>query len=386
MVETRNMIGSGDLGNSTTKLMIENDTIKQPSVIKRIFSKPAATELETAKNVANLFEQLVVHITSPALKRDGLFLVGSRANAQADADNMNIKLGNKHKHDIPVVMSLGLTAAYAVRKSYEEAKELPASLSINMKYTSAIPASEYNITKAQFLEHRFLDNEHVVIVYVGDRPVTVTINYEKVKVTQEGVPALYALIDSSADILDEYAELYGKESKTASFSKLNTFHVDIGDGTTEYIYMQGMNPVNDACSGERRGVGHATEEAIGMLQEELHGNLAGINRQQFMDMVRDSGHRLHKEAAKCLKEARYSQAQRILEDIIEKYQTKTNGNVDAIIVYGGGSIEFKDDMYEDLLDFAKEVRCEVLWIPAAYAVDMNVRGMDTLNKKVLYKG
>lgn len=109
------------------------------------------------------------------------------------------------------------------------------------------------------------------------------------------------------------------------------------------------------------------------------------NRQQFMDMLRDSSHNLHDLANKFMFEARYLQSQKILEDIQEKYMTKTAGNVDNITVYGGGSIQFKDDLYNELLEFANEVHCEVLWIPKEYAVDMNVKGMRVLNEKVLFK-
>lgn len=86
-----------------------------------------------------------------------------------------------------------------------------------------------------------------------------------------------------------------------------------------------------------------------------------------------------------MEEARYAQAQKILEDIQEKYMEKTAGQVDFIAVYGGGSVQFKDDLYDELIDFANQVRCKVLWIPENFAVDMNVKGMQVLNDKVLFK-
>src|SRR5699024_10903468 len=119
-----------------------------------------------------------------------------------------------------------------------------------------------------------VNNEHIVILYIGDKSVTVKLTFEKTKVTQEGVPALYALIESDKSILDDYNQFYKKEPaiEPEELHDKKFLHVDIGDGTTEYIYTVGLNPVNDACSGERRGVGHATEEATKILKEEMEGN------------------------------------------------------------------------------------------------------------------
>lgn len=380
-----NLKVANDIGNSETKMILNDELIKQPSVIKKLLMKPNVMETDTEKNVTNLLDELVVNITSQGIKRDGLYFVGNRANITTDqVENINIKLGNKHKHHIPVIMTLSMIAAYAIQSAYKENNKLPTTLSLNMMMTSAIPSSDYDIDKAKQLENRFLNDEHIVIVYVGDKAVTVNLTFEQVKVTQEGVPALYALLESDKGILNNYNKEYKKEVTPKEFKDKKILHVDIGDGTTEYIYTKGLNPIKDACSGERRGVGHATEEATKLLKDEVGGHL-DINRQQFISIQRDSTHNLHELANQFMKEARYLQTQKIIEDVQEKYMTNAAGNVDVIAVYGGGSIQFKNDLYEELLDFANEVHCEVLWIPENYAVDMNVNGMKVLNNKVLFK-
>lgn len=375
---------ANDIGNSETKMIVNDTLIKQPSVVKRLLSKPNVMETNVEKNIANLLDELIVHVTSNAIKRSGLYFIGKRANMTADkVENMNIKLGNKSKHDIPVLMTLSMLAARSVQLAYQENQELPPSISVDVSMTTAIPASEYSADQARYLEGRFTSNDHVVIVYVGETPVTVTLHFQTVKVTQEGIPALYALLESENEILKNYNEHYKKQAVPKDFANKRILHVDIGDGTTEYIYTVGMNPVTDVCSGEKRGVGHATEEATQLLKEEVGGFL-NLNRQQFMDIFRDPSHHLHDLAVRFMQEARYSQAQRILEDIQEKY-SDIAGNVDVIAVYGGGSIQFKEELYEELLDFANTVHCEVLWIPEKYAVDMNVNGLHVINQKILFK-
>ena len=378
------LVVANDIGNSETKMIVNDTLIKQPSVVKRLLSKPNVTETNVEKNIANLLDELIVHVTSNAIKRSGLYFIGKRANMTADkVENMNIKLGNKSKHDIPVLMTLSMLAARSVQLAYQENQELPSSISVDVSMTTAIPASEYSADQARYLEGRFTSNDHVVIVYVGETPVTVTLHFQTVKVTQEGIPALYALLESENEILKNYNEHYKKQAVPKDFANKRILHVDIGDGTTEYIYTVGMNPVTDVCSGEKRGVGHATEEATQLLKEEVGGFL-NLNRQQFMDIFRDPSHHLHDLAVRFMQEARYSQAQRILEDIQEKY-SDIAGNVDVIAVYGGGSIQFKEELYEELLDFANTVHCEVLWIPEKYAVDMNVNGLHVINEKILFK-
>jgi len=378
------LVVANDIGNSETKMIVNDTLIKQPSVVKRLLSKPNVMETNVEKNIANLLDELIVHVTSNAIKRSGLYFIGKRANMTADkVENMNIKLGNKSKHDIPVLMTLSMLAARSVQLAYQENQELPPSISVDVSMTTAIPASEYSADQARYLEGRFTNNDHVVIVYVGETPVTVTLHFQTVKVTQEGIPALYALLESENEILKNYNEHYKKQAVPKDFANKRILHVDIGDGTTEYIYTVGMNPVTDVCSGEKRGVGHATEEATQLLKEEVGGFL-NLNRQQFMDIFRDPSHNLHDLAVRFMQEARYSQAQRILEDIQEKY-SDIAGNVDVIAVYGGGSIQFKEELYEELLDFANTVHCEVLWIPEKYAVDMNVNGLHVINEKILFK-
>ncbi|MBB3870107.1 ParM/StbA family protein (plasmid) [Parageobacillus toebii NBRC 107807] len=378
------LVVANDIGNSETKMIVNDTLIKQPSVVKRLLSKPNVMETNVEKNIANLLDELIVHVTSNAIKRSGLYFIGKRANMTADkVENMNIKLGNKSKHDIPVLMTLSMLAARSVQLAYQENQELPPSISVDVSMTTAIPASEYSADQARYLEGRFTSNDHVVIVYVGETPVTVTLHFQTVKVTQEGIPALYALLESENEILKNYNEHYKKQAVPKDFANKRILHVDIGDGTTEYIYTVGMNPVTDVCSGEKRGVGHATEEATQLLKEEVGGFL-NLNRQQFMDIFRDPSHNLHDLAVRFMQEARYSQAQRILEDIQEKY-SDIAGNVDVIAVYGGGSIQFKEELYEELLDFANTVHCEVLWIPEKYAVDMNVNGLHVINEKILFK-
>lgn len=45
-----------------------------------------------------------------------------------------------------------------------------------------------------------------------------------------------------------------------------------------------------------------------------------------------------------------------------------------------GSVTFKDELYNQLLEYCEQVGMYLLWIPEKYAVDMNARGMQVIKK------
>ena len=93
-----------------------------------------------------------------------------------------------------MVNVLSVMATKAVQTIYEEEGKLPKSIEVPASLILAIPASEYEGKKARFLESRFKENVHIVM-YVGEEKVTVQIEFETVKVTREGIPALYAIFE-----------------------------------------------------------------------------------------------------------------------------------------------------------------------------------------------
>ncbi len=375
-----------DIGNSELKMMINGELVKQQNVNKRIFGRVKNKEGSLQHSVTNLMDEICVHVTSDAIERDGKFYVGYRAaHSNGKPDALDIELGDKHKRDLPVVNVLSVMASKAVQTIYNEVGELPKNIEIPASLILAIPASEYEPSKARFLESRFKDNEHVVIVYLGEEKVTVQITFEIVRVTREGVPALYAIFEGNSDMFTDFSKLYDLENIDGQYFKdKKVLHADIGDGTSEYIYSDGLNPVPDACWGEKRGIGHAIEGAIKLLQEEYEGGV-DINRQQFSELVTDSDDKKHDKAVEFLEETRYMQAQGIYNDIEKSYIYKTSSKAEVLAVYGGGSIALKDDLYKKALEFCKVNDIQLLWIPQKYATEMNVRGMEILSDKLVSK-
>lgn len=377
-----------DIGNAKTEVaFMENESLKlvrQPSVISQLVSKPESNDSDEETIVKDLLNNLAVQIFSPALNRDGIYFVGKKSlNTPQNIRNMNISIGQKSTQDIPVITSLSMLSGIAIQRYFQTKKQVPQTLTLNVKMATAIPSSEYSKANAKTLEDRFL-GDHTVNVYIGAKSVIVTVKVTHCKVTEEGKTAMLAFFNSDDGIMKNYNETYNEGATPRDFSTASSLHADIGDGTSEIIFTQGYNPVPNGSFGVRVGVGHATNEAIKLYREELGGMIGDITRQHFMTLLEGQTEK-SKVAKDKMKEATIIQGQKIIESIQQGFLEKTASTAEFFFVHGGGSIVFKRDMYEDLIRFAEQVRGRVVWIPEQYATSMNSRGTFYLAKHLFCK-
>lgn len=378
-----------DVGNSTSKSIIYSATTrksiatKQKSVIAPMLTLPTFSEDDEALAVANLTNNLVVHITSKSVPV-GLYAIGEKANKMPGNRNMNIRTGEKHKHDIPVIMPLAIIAANAVQEYYKEHNELPNEIDVTTEYSTAVPAREFKPEIARSLEAR-LTGRHIVTVYATSNPVKVNLTISHSKVVQEGIPSVYAIVEGPESLLSEYHSEYDAETINKDYAKKKLLIVDIGDGTTEFVYIINGKPDTDLSDGERLGVGHAATAAKKLFDELTATNIS-MNRQQYMDAVLDETHHFHEDAVSAMNMANIQQAEQISEFVQEMFLDRLAGNVDEIVVLGGGSATFKIALYPMLKEFVESVGARVLWIPEKFAPSLNAVGLNILNEKVFYRG
>lgn len=384
---------AADVGNSSTKAIIrplddnaKPKALKQKTLISPNVTVPTMVEEDLETSINNLTNNMIVHINSKALKRASTFAVGEKATSVGRVKrNMNIAIGDKHTNDIPVVMVLSLIASKAVQDHYSINKTLAKDIDVSVEYSTALPAREYDPSVARLYEQRLLEEVHIVDIYVNGTPMTVRVNFEKVKVAQEGVPAVYAIIEGGEKLLSEYHNKYGSKTANKDFEKKKLLLVDIGDGTTEFIYVASGKPINDLCDGKRFGVGHAADVAKNLFDEDVKVQIT-MTRQQFMQVVLDKEHHFHEAAVDAMNQANVEQAELILEQIQDMVLNTLSGNVDDIVVFGGGSAAFREDMYQTLIEFTESVGARTLWIPEDKAPSLNAIGLDILNEKVFFKG
>ncbi|MEK5081049.1 hypothetical protein MKX73_19170 [Solibacillus sp. FSL W7-1436] len=384
-----------DIGNSSTEIAIQNENgvyeyFTQSSVIH---SKPLRPEEEIidsiSKSLDELLDNLDVFFGSEKLNLNRYYSVGTQAiKSNASIRNMDITLSDKANNDIPMITSISMLAAIALKKHYAETNELPNDLEAKINMCTAIPASEYTVAKARMLEDRFKAS-HTVKLYIGSEVITVNVNIINCRVTEEGKTAMLAFSAANDDIFDIYKETYeNKDSEfydessnitLDQFLESESFHSDIGDGSTEFTFIDGFNPVNS--HGVMAGVGHVTANAIEEYKARLNNSVVDVPRQYFMQLLRSN-----KSKSALAKEVFDSSLNEASTDMYTKmtnqYMSLTKSAAEFLVVHGGGANVFKDKIYSKYVEFANRAMAKVLWVPEKYATKMNSTGLLVLAQNI----
>lgn len=379
--ETIEAEGVADCGNSTTKTIYTavegRKARKQPSVIKFLSTIPTFEDDDLDTLIANLQKNIVVSFASSGVNLCGMYAVGDRANDDGGS-SFNVKRHKKSEQDLTVIQPLSMLAVMAIQNEYNKNKQLPTSLIINMTYTTAIPVVDFEAADAKALEKR-LTGSHTIVVYVGEgKQVHVTINVTSAKVYKEGIPAMYAIANAEASMFKKYNERYKEKFTGNDFTKRKILLADIGDGTLELIYVVDGKPIINKSTGERLGVGHASEKAIAAFKKN-NKIKSKITRTMFMDKVLNGRDKWHDEAEEELKKAAPDQEKQIYDAIIDAIEGVLSGDVDDLVLFGGGTNVFVD-LHDKLIHYANDYKINVLWIDGKEAALLNALGLAELSK------
>lgn len=382
---------SADVGNSSTKIIVLDGVSRksriQPTSVAYLPAVPSFEDDELTTLVANLHKNMVVHITSPSITHSGIYAVGDIANVYGGS-GFDIEQHKKADHNNTIIQPMAMIAAAAVQNEFERNKKLPMSLFLEVEYTTAIPVVDYSKADARMLESRLMcdpSRAHVVVVYVGEgMQVHVTINVKAAKVVPEGIPAFYALINSSESMFASYNKRYSVNFSGEDFTNRKILFVDIGDGTTELIYFEDGKPVVKKTDGMRAGVGHASEKAIEAFKDryKIRGKM---NRTTYMKKVLNESDKWHYEASQELKLTTHEQEEQILIKIKKMIENVLSYDLDDIVVFGGGTNVFTN-LEHNLINYADDYKLRVLWINGKAAALLNAIGLNELNTKVYFKG
>ncbi|MGE6553180.1 ParM/StbA family protein [Bacillus mycoides] len=383
--ETMHYVVQNDNGNSEQKITINGELKKQANVYKKLTKKPTYLNLKPENVIPNLLENLNVSITSGAVSSPGMYFIGDKALKSSDSpNNLDIDVLKKYEQELPVINTSSFLAGYAVQEVFKKSGSLPNRIDLTVEMETCLPASEWTIENAEQFEKKYIDHIHTITVHVDAIDVVVNVNFEKVDVLQEGVSALFALINEidekgivgyrSSNMFTEFQKTYQLEEITGEyFESKRIQHADIGDGTTEFPLTEGYDFEHDKKSGKKYGIGHAIESAKEKLADEVN---VEIERQHFAEIIKDPNpnRRFKKLALAYLDEEKVEQADNIYSELTKRLR-KAQYNVDVVAVYGGGNIHMKDVLYDQLKEFCDKYGIKVLWIPKDFTTNMNVEGM-----------
>lgn len=378
-----------DNGNSEHDIFIDGEFIHQPNVNVIVDKLPFEDSDASAEYLLkNLYKNLVVTINSPACK-PRMYKVGAAALDGTDTVNyMQVGVDRKSDVDLPIVNTLSIISAYAVKKAFEKTKELQEKIEITVDMATALPVTQWSDEAAERFQKKFMQGKHDVTVHVGLNRVNVEIKFEFVKVIPEGTPVIFALNALPKEAFNEFNKMYSMDVDGSYFGDKRILHTDIGDGTTEYPITEGNRFLKQYISGagSDNGAGYAIEKSLDDFKRR--SNLLDIPRQYMEEVLKESNPYKKKYlniAKEVISTPLENQAMQINKKVIDQMNNIRN-EVDLICCYGGGSILMREFLFDKLRTLSEERMVKLLYIPAKYAVRINALGLDRFVRGEIFKG
>lgn len=423
-----------DNGNSEHDIKINGVSIQQPNVISKIRKLPMLDEINVNHVAENIHDNLLATVTS-SIAEPGIYFSGKMAiksgqkvrNIDVDVDN------NKLNSDLIIINTLERIAAHCVNKAYEDSENLSEiEIKARVDMTTALPVTQYSKKNSEEFSNKFMNNEHIVLVHVGIINIKVTIVFEYTKTLPESVPATFALqsmviIDKAEEELSEsekehnnkvkrlfkelndqlvlikkndseltteekkhnerskniLAKLDGKPFIDGDFFKnKRILHVGIGEGTTEYPLTNDIVFDSNFINGSNNGIGHAIDKALPEFMDKL--GLRVYSRQSYSEVLRDANHKYHDIAMEIVEQYIEEESEDILPKVKREIE-RANNDVDAVCVYGGGSILMKEYLKGKLQANCDRGNIILFYVTEEFAVIIESEGMYEFTKSDIFK-
>lgn len=386
------MAAAVDSGNGFSKTYFQfedgsSNTSVTPSIYATISSNENIPELEEV-TLENVNTNMDVIIKSPALKTTSEYLVGQAAiNSGNYLMDYNVEASRgKSTPDISVIIPLAKIAYAALAHYVEHTHSIPTTINVALSYyMTCLPISEFrNPKNRELFKKRFCKGKHLITIKNFEKDVKVNITFSSnTFIYPEGITAQIGLIYDPTDSRfyrqgNLYQDTPYKDGK-AYHDSGNVLLIDIGDGTTDISIMNATHPLNGlgVNISLNQGVGTAAASASEQLAidyPQLH-----YTRSIFLEHVsrQDSeGKTLRKKYL----EPQLDLLMSAIEKEVEKEFSKTNNDINTVVVLGGGVNLLTDnnkktlqDLLNDLNPF--ETHQKIWWVPSKYNQLLNLDGL-----------
>ncbi|MVP02139.1 ParM/StbA family protein [Paenibacillus lutrae] len=381
-----------DIGNSAHKIVINGEPARvQPACFVKVSKALFDDEVTEESVIKDIWNQLCVSINSVAAE-NAMYVIGRKAiDSGRPLINLEVGLDKKSTHDLPVVNTLANIAAYVIETNQKDGILAKDSFNVTVDMGTAIPVTQFTDEAARLLEKRFMEGKHRVTVYLGSRKqVFIEITFAFTRCTKEGTPPTFAIqYDKNGAIRnDSIFERINKLRETkdlppidgSHFQNKRILHLDIGDGTSELPITEGNKPI--FVHGINHGVGHALEEAL--FQFNVSINIPDSPRQYLSDVIKNKSHKYHARALSAVKTPLDQEIPHFVKGVNDQIK-KARGEIDVLMIYGGGSILSYPELEERLQPICEEREMELFYVPAEYAVDMNADGLYIFVKSPIFQ-
>lgn len=394
-----------DNGNSEHDLIIDGVLITQPSVFSKISKLPDLSSLNEEVFVENILNNIITTVMSPAVNGSaaGSYFVGEYAT-KAGKLLHNIEVGafnSKINSDVPIINSLSIIAAYAVKRGLSEDLDLK-NIDLDVDMVTALPVTQHSPQTAKAFFNKYMEGDHEVQVHLPTRVISVTIHFVYVKVLPESICStfyLQALTMENAELIKnpedrgEYVNLvkrffrdfnqkYNLDIDGNYFKGLKILHNSIGEGTTEIPLTNDISFDPNFIEGSNNGVGHAINEVLNSFIKSK--NLVKFTRQDYSAILRDPNHKHYEFAMSLVQEPLAEQGEIIFRNTKQEVG-KANNAIDIIMVHGGGSILMRDFLLSEYYAFGEKTDIAIFYVPSEFAVVLEVLGMYAFLKSEIFK-
>lgn len=240
-----------DIGNSALKEVTGGD-IKRliPMVVK--FATEAERNTGMTSNVKNIEDQLKVRITSPALSdsySNKVLFVGKGATGGREVPQRT----QKHKSELPVIVSLSSLAINALESGNKKNKNIVAHYSVSY----GIPIDYLTMTVKKEFENKMVGT-HVVEILTPGFECSVTVVIDEAKVLPE----------DAVFIFDQTLDFNGQKIGSELENK-NVLIVGVGHLTTDVGFIANTNFDPEKSFGQQFGVANSKDRFIIYINEKL---------------------------------------------------------------------------------------------------------------------
>lgn len=392
------MIVANDLGFGQDKLLINDEKIKQDTVVspisENVLEKVDHTDKVAVKNaVANLMNQLDVSIDN---KR---YLVGNFSSRfSLDRETMDIN-ELKAKSNLTKILPLSYIAAKAVQDAYAHKQDIFNPLVVNPIMATSLPITEIvqeNQDVRTDYGNRFNGKSFVVLLNTFDQPINVTINFAAADVWKEGEVAIAVAVKYGSDelresiiksIQTEYPDR-ADEAENIVMNSTDILGIDIGQGTIDLPLISANSADTINSTSIKMGFGTVLKSAF-KTAPRINEAFRAKDILDFTRIVNADPETLstplqkkHEVAVEAVKKNIPTLIHKIKAEVSD--MLRTNPELQIIYVFGGGSIPVNEysDLKRQLKDLISKNMSDavVVWVDQKYAQDLNVIGLNYLAK------
>lgn len=291
----------------------------------------------TPENIVDNLD--ITYVSTKALdETNQRYYIGNRVAKEFKDGSETTTESIKYIDKTPILVGLAALAVDAIKRNPEKTK-----IKINYDLGLALPVLDIS-TGAKIQEERFMGTHELIVHQPSGNNIQLTITVEFASCIPEGAAAAWGVVYDEKGRANKRKYLENDVVKIGDFRDLPMTHADIGGGSTELVYTEGIQYYHKQSDGLPFG----TKQIIVEINKDWNktrrqGRLKTVN--DFTKVYFDNTDPRHAELNLFAKSRLDRQGDKIGREIVNFYNGFSSASTALpLIIYGGGAILFKDSI------------------------------------------